>query len=87
MPGAHVVVPLPKGASCPPELLVDAALLAAHHSEARGENPVEVTYAERRYVRKTKGAAPGQVQIQREKVLLLRVDSERLSRLLASREE
>lgn len=86
VPGAHVIVPLPKGASCPPDLLVDAALLAAHHSEARGENPVEVSYAERRYVRKAKGSAPGQVQIDREKVLLLRVEADRLARLLASRE-
>lgn len=84
--GAHVIVPLPKGQSCPPDLLVDAALLAAHHSDARGENPVEVTYAERRYVRKAKGAPPGQVQVDKEKVLLLRVEPERLARLLATRE-
>lgn len=86
VPGAHVIVPLAKGASCPPDLLVDAALLAAHHSDARGENPVEVTYAERRHVRKTKGAPPGQVQVDREKVLLLRIEADRLARLLASRE-
>lgn len=86
-PGAHVVVPLPKGSSCPPDLLVDAALLAAHHSEARGENPVEIAYAEKRHVRKRKGAPPGQVLIDREKVLLLRVDAARLTRLLATREE
>ena len=84
--GAHVIVPLPKGSSCPPDLLVDAALLAAHHSDARGESPVEVTYAERRHVRKAKGSPPGQVQVDREKVLLLRVEPERLARLLASRE-
>lgn len=87
VPGAHVVVPLSKGASCPSELLVDAALLAAHHSEARGENPVEIAYTERRHVRKRKGTPPGQVLLDREKVLLLRVDSARLARLLATREE
>lgn len=85
--GAHVVVPLSRGQSCPPDLLIDAALLAAHHSDARGENPVEVAYAERRHVRKSKGAPPGQVQIEREKVLVLRVEAERLSRLLSTREE
>lgn len=87
VPGAHIIVPLQRGASCPPDLLVDAALLAAYHSEARGENPVEITYAERRHVRKTKGAPPGQVKVEREKVMLLRLDAEKLARLLQSKEE
>lgn len=84
--GAHVVVPLPRGASCPQDLLVDAALLAAHHSEARGEDPIEISYTERRYIRKAKGAHPGQVLMTREKVLLLRIEAERIRRLLATRE-
>jgi predicted ribosome quality control (RQC) complex YloA/Tae2 family protein len=80
--GAHVVVPLDKGASCPGELLVDAAHLAAHFSEARGEDVVEVQYTPRRYVRKPKGSAPGLVVVDREKVLVLRVEPERLRGLL-----
>lgn len=82
--GAHVVVPLAKGASCPADLLVDAAHLAAHFSDARGESTVEVQYADRRYVRKPRGAAPGAVVVDREKVLVLRVDAETIKRLLAS---
>ncbi len=80
--GAHVVVPLDKGASCPGELLVDAAHLAAHFSEARGEEVVEVQYTPRRYVRKPKGSAPGLVVVEREKVLVLRLEPERLRALL-----
>ncbi len=80
--GAHVVVPLDRGASCPGELLVDAAHLAAHFSEARGEDVVEVQYTPRRYVRKPKGSAPGLVVVDREKVLVLRVEPERLRCLL-----
>ena len=82
--GAHVVIPLKKGQSCPAELLVDAAHLAAHFSDARGEKVVEVTYVPKRYVRKPRGAAPGSVQVEREKVLVLRVDAVRLASLLQS---
>jgi hypothetical protein len=80
--GAHVVVPLEKGASCPPDVLVEAAHLAAHFSEARGERVVEVQYAPRRHVRKPRGSAPGLVVVDREKVIVLRVQSVLLKGLL-----
>lgn len=83
-PGAHVVVQLRRDQACPPDLLADAAHLAAHFSDARGERTVEVTYVQRKFVKKTKGSAPGAVSIEREKVLLLRFDDARLARLLAS---
>ena len=41
-------------------------------------------HAERRYVRKPKGAAPGAVRVDRERVLVLRMEAERLKRLLAA---
>jgi predicted ribosome quality control (RQC) complex YloA/Tae2 family protein len=82
--GAHVVVPRDRKAQVPPELLLDAAHLAAHFSAARGEALSEVQHTERRYVRKAKGAAPGAVRIDRERVLLLRLEPERLRRLLAA---
>ncbi len=87
VPGAHVVVPLEKGASCPTELLVDAATLAAHHSDARGQDLVEVTWTERRYVRKPRKSPAGRVTLDRERVMALRVEPGRLTRLLASRRE
>lgn len=80
--GAHVIVPLDKNESCPSELLVDAAHLAAHFSDARGESVVEIQYTPRKYVRKPKGSAPGAVVVDREKVLVLRVEKDRLERLL-----
>jgi predicted ribosome quality control (RQC) complex YloA/Tae2 family protein len=80
--GAHVVVPLGKGKSCPAEDLVDAAHLAAHFSDARDEKAVDIQYLPRRYVRKPKGSAPGAVVVDREKVLPLRFDSALLRRLL-----
>ena len=82
--GSHVVVPLSKGEEVDPERLIDAATLAAHFSESRGDTVVEVTYAKRRYVQKLKGLPPGKVVLLREKVLLLTVEPDRLERLLAS---
>lgn len=82
--GAHVVVPLERGKACPPDLLVDACTLAAHFSEAAGEELVEVQYAERRHVRKPKRLPPGAVLVEREKVMTLRLSRERLAALLAA---
>jgi predicted ribosome quality control (RQC) complex YloA/Tae2 family protein len=82
--GAHVVVPLTRGESCPPGLLRDAALLAAHFSGVRGEPLTDVTYAERRHIRKPRGAAAGSVNVDREKVFRLQLDPERLKRLLST---
>lgn len=83
VPGAHIVVPLTRGEVCPPELLLDAATLAAHFSDARGEPIVEVQHVPRRYVRKPRGSAPGAVLVDREKVVALRLEPARLARLLA----
>ncbi|MEJ7732655.1 MAG: NFACT RNA binding domain-containing protein [Polyangiaceae bacterium] len=83
--GAHVVVPLDKGESCPPELLADAATRAAHFSDSRGEAASEVQYAERRHIRKRRKSAPGEVVVDREKVIVLRLEPTRLARLLVAR--
>jgi predicted ribosome quality control (RQC) complex YloA/Tae2 family protein len=77
-----VVVPLDKKGSCPGDVLVDAAHLAAHFSEARDEALVEVQYTPRRYLRKPRGSAAGLVVVDREKVLLLRREDDRLRALL-----
>jgi predicted ribosome quality control (RQC) complex YloA/Tae2 family protein len=82
VPGAHVVVPLEKNASLSAEALLDAAHLALHHSDAKGEPRGEVSYTEVKFVRR--GGAPGAVTFTREKTINLRVDPERLKRLLAS---
>jgi predicted ribosome quality control (RQC) complex YloA/Tae2 family protein len=85
--GAHVVVPLPKGVTCPPGLLVQAAHLAAHFSDARSERVVEVSYVARRFVRKPRGSAPGAVVVDREKVLVLRKEDALMQSLLESEVE
>jgi predicted ribosome quality control (RQC) complex YloA/Tae2 family protein len=80
--GAHVIVPLDKGHTCPADLLVEAAHLAAHFSEARDEQVVEVQYTPRRYLRKPRGSPPGLVVVEREKVIVLRRVEAVLRRLL-----
>jgi predicted ribosome quality control (RQC) complex YloA/Tae2 family protein len=82
--GAHVVVRLERDESCPPELLADAATLAAHFSQARGQTRVDVIHVERRHVRKARKSPPGQVNVAREKVFRLELQPERLRRLLAA---
>ncbi|WP_225408847.1 NFACT RNA binding domain-containing protein [Stigmatella hybrida] len=84
-PGSHVVVPLEKGREVPQEVLLDAAHLALHHSGAKGEPRGEVSYVPVKFLRKVKGAAPGQVQYSREKTFQVRMEPERLERLLKTR--
>lgn len=80
--GAHVIVPLERGRTCPAEDLVDAAHLAAHFSDARAETAVDIQYTPKRYLRKPKGSAVGAILVDREKVLALRVDAALLASLL-----
>jgi predicted ribosome quality control (RQC) complex YloA/Tae2 family protein len=84
VPGAHVVVPLDKGALLSPEVLIDAAHLAVHHSDARGEPRAEVSYTPIKFVHKPKDAGPGAVTYTREKTLVVRLEADRLARLLST---
>ena len=84
--GAHVVVRLDRGRAPDQETFLDAAHLAAHFSDARGEGQVEVASTRAKHVRKPRGAAPGSVTYSQEKVVLLRLEPARLERLLAEEE-
>ncbi len=84
--GAHVVVRLHRGKAADQETLLDAAHLAVHFSDARGEPVVDVASTCVKYVRKAKGAPPGAVTYSQEKVFALRVEPARLERLLAEEE-
>jgi len=84
--GAHVVVRL-GGRSPDQESLLDAAHLAAHFSDGRGEPQVEVACTQAKYVRKGRGAAPGAVTYSQERMLHLRIEPARVARLLAEEEQ
>lgn len=83
VPGAHVVIPLERGATVPQQLLLDAAHLALHHSDQKGEPRGEVSYVPVKHLRKVKGVS-GAVTFSQEKTFVLRVEPVRLARLLAS---
>lgn len=85
--GSHVVVRTQQGKATDGETLLDAAHLAAHFSDARGEPQTEVVATRAKYVRKVKGSAPGAVTFSQERSILVRMESARIERLLASEEE
>ena len=68
VPGAHVIIKL-GGAEPPRRTLLEAARLAAAHSQARDAARVTVDYTLQRYVRKIRGAPPGLVTFSQEKSL------------------
>lgn len=80
--GSHVIVPTPRGKTVPKETLLDAAELACVFSARREAPRVEVDYAERRHVRKPRGAPPGLVQVDRSKTLTMHRNEGRRERLL-----
>ncbi len=83
--GAHLVIRL-GGKEADQESLLDAATLAVHFSDARGEPQVEVACTRAKFVKKRRGAAPGAVTYSQERTLHLRTEPARLARLLAEEE-
>jgi predicted ribosome quality control (RQC) complex YloA/Tae2 family protein len=81
-PGAHVVVPLRSGAPVKDATYLDAATLAAHFSPLSGEAQVDVMVTHVKHLRKAKGAAPGRVFASETKTVRVRLEPERLARLL-----
>lgn len=86
VPGSHVLLRPPPGSQPTSEALLDAATLAAWHSQSRGEPTIDVTWTERRHVGKTRGAPAGRVTVSRGRTLSVRVESERVDRLYLSLE-
>lgn len=68
--GAHVVIrDVHTLDRLPPDVLREAARIAAAHSEARHSSVVPVDYTFRRYVRKPRGSGPGRVTYSAEKTV------------------
>jgi NFACT protein RNA binding domain/NFACT N-terminal and middle domains len=83
--GSHVVVPDP-GEAPDERTLLEAAVLAAHFSSARGEDQVEVAWTRKKHVRKQKGAPPGAVTYAQERGFRVRMTPTLVAAIL-SREE
>jgi predicted ribosome quality control (RQC) complex YloA/Tae2 family protein len=84
--GSHVVVPDP-GEAPDEHTLLEAAVLAAHFSSARGEDQVEVAWTRKKHVRKQKGAPPGAVMYAQERAIRVRMTKTLLDAILAREEK
>lgn len=71
VPGSHVVLKSSRPVDAPARVLEAAASIAAHFSRARHSGLVPVIYTRRKYVRKFRGASPGQVRCEREKMIMV----------------
>ncbi len=83
--GSHVVVRLEskqQGLALPQETLLDAATLAVYYSKARKATRADVHYTQAKNIRKAKKAPAGQVIVNNGKTLNVRIEEERLDRLL-----
>ncbi|MBX2991788.1 MAG: DUF814 domain-containing protein [Bacteroidetes bacterium] len=68
--GSHVVLKVQSGKGEPGKKAKEqAAGIAAYYSKMKNAKMVPVAMAEKKYVRKPKGAAPGSVTVEREKVI------------------
>lgn len=68
MPGAHVVLQT-RGADPTEAAIQAAARVAAYYSAGRTSSKVAVAYTRRRFVRRLRGARPGQVQVAHEQTI------------------
>jgi predicted ribosome quality control (RQC) complex YloA/Tae2 family protein len=82
VPGSHVIVPLRSRTQVGEATFVDAAMLAAYHSPLRDEAQVDVMYTHVKNLRKPKGGKPGLVFASDGKTIRVRLDPERLGKLL-----
>lgn len=68
--GSHVIIRCRQGIIFPKPVIEYAAGLAAYYSKAKGSSLVPVVYCERKFVRKPKGAAPGEVLHQKSEMMM-----------------
>jgi len=83
--GSHVVLSCQHEGGYSEEALLDAAHLAAFFSGLRSEPAADVDYTLRKNVSKPPGLPPGRAVIASRRTLHLRIDRERLDRLLGRR--
>ncbi len=70
--GSHVILKSRGNPGAPPARIIEAtASIAAHFSKAKHDSLTPVIYTIRKYVRKFRGAKPGQVVCEREKMVMV----------------
>lgn len=70
--GSHVVIRHRAGQPTPEPVIERAAQLAAWYSKRQNDTLCPVTVTPKKWVRKPKGARPGQVLVERERVVLVK---------------
>lgn len=70
-PGSHVILKNQAGKNFPKNVIEKAASIAAWYSKKKTEGLVSVIVTPKKYVRKIKGSAPGNVVVEHEKVILV----------------
>jgi predicted ribosome quality control (RQC) complex YloA/Tae2 family protein len=69
--GSHVVIKNQNNKPFPNEVIHYAAQLAAYYSKSKGSAMVPVIFTPKKFVRKPKGADPGQVFVEKEELILV----------------
>jgi len=69
--GSHVIIKHKSGKKLPESVLLSAAGIAAYYSKHKGNSLAPVSYTLKKFVRKPKGFAPGQVVLDREEVMMV----------------
>jgi predicted ribosome quality control (RQC) complex YloA/Tae2 family protein len=69
--GSHVVIKHQTKHIFTNEVITYAAQLAAYYSKSKGSAMVPVIYTPKKFVRKPKGAEPGQVFVEKEEIILV----------------
>ncbi len=82
-PGSHVVLRTARNVQPDPEEVLDAAHLAVHFSPLKGARRADVHVARRKEVHKPRGAPAGLVTLSGGRNLAVRLQPERLERLLS----
>ncbi len=69
--GSHVVIKYQSGRNFPQQVKEKAAQLAAWNSKGKNNSMCPVTITPRKFVRKPKGAPPGEVIVEKENVIIV----------------
>ncbi|MDX2302399.1 MAG: NFACT RNA binding domain-containing protein [Microscillaceae bacterium] len=69
--GSHVVIKYQAGKTFPSDVIEKAASLAAYYSKRSADSLCPVIVTPRKFVRKTKDLAPGQVIVEKEEVIMV----------------
>ncbi|MBN2290061.1 MAG: DUF814 domain-containing protein [Candidatus Glassbacteria bacterium] len=80
--GAHVVLTCRQEGDFSEQALLDAAHLAVFYSGLKKEASADVDYTYRKYLKRPAGEAPGKAIMAQRKTIHLRIEQQRLQRLL-----